>query len=377
MAVTLHRVRQHLVPQHPTLVLASPLFIGALILHLTSGVTPTLATDFLAFAFAAISDRRPIIGAAGVGLLLLVTALIRMSAPWPTLAEYSSILPVAVAFYHRRLRVAGLLVLSYVGILSAPAGGLHIVLTASLWVVVYAGTWAIAELLRERRRAQERAAAAQLAAQRQMIARELHDTVAHELSLMSMHVQQLGIEGSARLRDLDFIIDTCDTAIVQLRAMLAVLRSTDTAGLSRFRQPQRRLAEAYRDAVDRLTAHGFDVERHEHGALDSTPASTQWALAGVCHEVVNNVITHGAKGPVTLQFEMNDDEGETRLAVFNRVSTGGRRVDHVPLGLVGLKERVEAVGGRLYTSASGEHWMTMACIPHPSRIRTPRLEDRI
>ena len=64
--------------------------------------------------------------------------------------------------------------------------------------------------------------------QRHAIARELHDTVAHELSLMSMQVQRLGLRGDVDPDELETILDSCDNAIAQLRAMLSVLRSPDS-----------------------------------------------------------------------------------------------------------------------------------------------------
>lgn len=365
-----------LLRDHPALVLSVPMAVLAVSLHLMSQVTPALVTDLLAFLFAAVSGRRLLIGALGVGLTLAVAAL--QPPEWPTLAEYSSIIPIAVAVLQGKTRSAVLFAAGYLVVLVAEAESTaEFVQRALVWFTVYALTWAVTDLINQARRARQRVTHKQLVEQRHAIARELHDTVAHELSLMSMQVQRLGLRGDLDPDELESILDSCDNAIAQLRAMLSVLRSPDSPRTTLAEAPSGSLDEQCQAAVARLIANGFKAEYQRDGDPDEVPAAAQWALAGLCREAVSNIITHGDRNsPVTISLEAAAETGETRLAFFNRVGPRAHVPDHTPLGLIGLRERVEAVGGRLYAYASAGNWTTMACVPNRSRAVAKTKESR-
>lgn len=356
-----------LLRDHPAVVLAVPMAVLATTLHLLSQVTPALVTDLLAFFFAAVAGRRLLLGALGVGVMLVVAAL--LPAEWPTLAEYASIIPIAVAVLQGRTRFAVIFGACYLVTLVTEADSTAgLVQRALVWFTIYALTWAVTDLINQSRRARQRVTHKQLVEQRHAIARELHDTVAHELSLMSMQVQRLGLRGEVDPDELETILDCCDNAIAQLRAMLSVLRSPDSPR-TLTAEPSGSLDQQCHAAVERLINHGFTAEYQRDGDVEEVPVAAQWALAGLCREAVSNILTHGdPDSPVTISLEAHAETGETRLAFFNRVGPRAHVPDHTPLGLIGLRERVEAVGGRLYAYASAGNWTTMGCVPKQSRV---------
>lgn len=349
-------------PQKPALMMAVPMLAVCLVLHLSSGPTPAFVTDILTFVLAAIADRWLITSGIGVGVLLVVTLLLPPS--WPALAEYASLIPIASALLQNRQRLALAFGLSYLAINSWPLRpGVEFVRDFSLWFVVYAVLWATIDLLKRTREASKQATNEQLRGQRHAIARDLHDTVAHELSLMSMQAQRASIRGHIEPRDLDLIVESCDAAITQLRGILALIRLDDTNG----RLPgtaRQGLDEECKTSVARLQRHGFTVEYMCEGSIDLLPPAAQWALTGLCHEAISNIIRHGdPRGPVIFQVDADPEGTQTQLTLSNRILSEQPASKQAHLGLIGLRERVEAVGGRFYAGAAADQWLLLASVP--------------
>lgn len=346
----------------PALMMAVPMLAVCLALHLSGRLTLALATDLLAFGVAAFADRWLIASGVGVAVLLVVTLL--LPPAWPTLGEYASLIPVASALFQNRRRVALAFTAGYLAINSWPIQpGVEFLRALSLWFVAYAVLWATVDLLKRTQEAREQAAAEQLRKQRHAIARDLHDTVAYELSLMSMQVQRVSIRGRVEPRDLDPILESCDAAITQLRGILTLIRLDRTD--DRLQSAARRgLDEECRTSVDRLSRYGFDAEYTCEGSADLLPPAAQWALTGVCYEAISNVIRHGdPAGPVVLRVDADPDGREAQLVLSNQILPGRPAPRQAPLGLIGLHERVEAVGGRLRAGAAGDQWLLLASVP--------------
>lgn len=353
--------------RRPAFMVVVPVVFIIVILHLTGPVTPALATDLVAFGLAALADRWLVASGVGVGVMLVVTLL--LPSGWPTLAEYASLIPLAVALLQRRSRPALAFGLGYLVINSWPSDlGAELLRNLSLWVVAYAVLWASVELWNSTIEARDRTAKAQLRQQRHAIARDLHDTFAHELCLMSMQVQRAGIRGRLELGDLDSMLETCDAAITQLRGILVLMRLDDSATVQPITQ-RRDLDAACQEAVTRLSRHGFTAEYSCDGSVDDVGATAQWALAGICHEAASNVIRHGdPAGVVMISIDTASDSAEAQLALSNQVLAGHRPAGHATLGLIGMRERVEAVGGRLHTSLADDQWLTLACVPRRRNV---------
>jgi signal transduction histidine kinase len=316
----------------------------------------------------------------GVALLVLAVAAIpvRLVAPVPALlAAFGATLayvslgdvmgPIWVALIvtfghavwtgHRRAALA-VLGVGYVGFL-----GLGPLLGRTEWVG-WGGTLALAawlgvlytgcELLRTRRdRAREAeiaradAVRARVADERLAIARELHDVVAHTMSLISLQAGvALHVDGSMApaTRDaLEAIRSASKEALVELRSVLGVLRQVDEgAPLA----PTRGLA-GLDELVERARAAGVEVAVSLDADPDRLPRPVDLAAYRIVQEALTNVARH-AEPPVAEVVVGVGDDGLV-IAVRDEGS-GRRRGEALPSGgngIPGMRERAASVGGTL------------------------------
>jgi signal transduction histidine kinase len=198
------------------------------------------------------------------------------------------------------------------------------------------------------------------AEERRRIAREMHDLVAHSMSVM---VVQAG--GARRILDRDparaleaaeRIERTGREALAEMRHLLGVLHPGEEA---RALAPQPTLAEL--DAlITRARAAGLPVLLYEDGERRPLPAGLDLAAYRIVQEALTNALKYsgGAATEVTVTW------GSLELAIEVR-DRGRRRVardgGH---GLVGMRERVRVYGGELETGpARGGGWRVRATLP--------------
>ena len=209
--------------------------------------------------------------------------------------------------------------------------------------------WRHAELDRveqRRRRTREQTRAAALA-ERTVIARELHDVVAHHMSLLALRTD------SARYRYPDLSTDlreefaalnsTAREGLDEMRWLLRVLRSTDQTVPT---TPQPGTSEI-KQLVDRVRDGGVDVALRQHGDLDRLPAAVALSTYRIAQEALSNAMRHAPGARVTVDL---DEVGEhVRLAVRNDVDpTDPAPEDATPgHGLDGMRERAAMLGGTL------------------------------
>ncbi|MGC4876394.1 sensor histidine kinase [Micromonospora sp. DT43] len=283
-----------------------------------------------------------------VTTVALITGVIpNFAAAAPALAIGLSFYTVAVSTTTRRslLSAAGCLALVSVAL----------VLTAGdLWsrtgAVVYAAVmiapaWVIGWLLRERRalaaRQGEHLVRQAAAEERLRVARELHDVVAHTLSLIVVkaavanHVAEADPrEAGAALRVIE---ETGRTALTDVRRVLGVLREgtpyAPTPGLDELQVLARQAAIGGVDVR-------LDVRREE--SIGAVPESVGLAVYRIVQEAVTNVVKHAAPAACRATVTVTPDEVRVEVTDDGRrpVLTGGE--GH---GLIGMRERVALHGG--------------------------------
>ncbi|WP_030263614.1 sensor histidine kinase [Streptomyces sp. NRRL B-24484] len=182
-----------------------------------------------------------------------------------------------------------------------------------------------------------------VAEERGRIAREMHDILAHAVSLMVIQAEAgplvVRSDPDRAIRTFDTIADSGRDAMVQLRRVLGVLKED---GARPELAPQPVLAELPA-VVDRVRDAGITVraEIEEHG-----PADVQAAAYRIVQEALTNVLKHagarrvsvrvGVRGPA-LEVEVADD-GRGVPPAHGDALPGGR-------GLIGIRERAAACGG--------------------------------
>jgi signal transduction histidine kinase len=185
------------------------------------------------------------------------------------------------------------------------------------------------------------ARAAQAAAEeRTRIARDMHDILAHAVSLMIVQAEA----GAAVVhqspdkaeRSFDAIADGGREALTQLRRTLGVLRDGDALALS----PQPTLAGLAR-LVETVRSARIDVRMVVEGQPRDLPTDTEVALYRTAQEALTNTVKHANAGRAEVRLDWTGDALSLRVTddgVGPRPGNPGR-------GLIGIRERISACGG--------------------------------
>ena len=291
---------------------------------------------------------------------LLVTAVVGIGTAWLDLAYELIGIPAAllVAIYtcaalspplKRMIAVAGTAV-GLTASITVPGDELiNLAPNAIMVVVAYAlGTSARArrariDMLEERARrlAEEQEAAA--ARERQRIAREMHDILAHSMSLVVVQAEA----GPVAVRSdpdkaeevFDTISATAREALAQLRRTLSVLREDEAD-----RQPQPGL-DGLAPLVDRVRRAGLVASLEEHGERRSVPADIGATAYRIVQESLTNTVKHAAARHVSVRLDWQRDTLQVEVRDDGRGPAGDRGPGG--RGLLGMRERVKVAGGKL------------------------------
>lgn len=221
-----------------------------------------------------------------------------------------------------------------------------------------------------------------LVEERTRIARELHDVVAHSLSIISIQASTVRYRfddvGEEVIAELDEITDSARTALVEMRGLLAVLRQEDG---EQALAPQPTLSRIP-SLIESARRGSSVVNMQVHGELDDTIASETTSISAyrIVQEALSNAIRHEPGGTIDVQIGVGESaliidvqnassaEADTATAHFGGESeahdTSARR-PVVPIekasgqtggfGLLGMRERATFAGGSLHAGplASG------------------------
>jgi signal transduction histidine kinase len=204
--------------------------------------------------------------------------------------------------------------------------------------------------------------------ERARIAREMHDVLAHRISLVAMHAGALSYRGDLTPEEsrvtAEIIQQNAHHALLDLREILGVLRDSPTPDLVERPQPTLRdLAELIEDE-QRAGAHIRVVSSVEY---DAVPASIGRNAYRMVQESLTNARKHAPDTTVQLKLEGGPGAG-LRIEVRNPARVGmATGVPGAGLGLIGLAERAELSGGHLehFTDVQGD-FVVDAWLPWPS-----------
>ncbi|MGV9705802.1 sensor histidine kinase [Streptomyces sp. NPDC003483] len=272
----------------------------------------------------------------------------------------------------------------------APDG--HRITTLLTDAVLLVAAWALGRLARARTairdEALERAAAlereqaadarAAVMAERARIARELHDIVAHNVSLMV--VQTIAAD---RVQDRDghkahelhgTIEETGRATVTELRRLLDVLRTDEDAETDPNKEPPQPTIGALPTLVDSVRAAGLRVEFSTTGTPADLPAGSQLAVYRVVQEAFTNTLKHAGRTSTALSVAWEPDRHRLTVRLCDDGPPPGGTSARPPApargpghGLVGMRERVGAVGGSLHTGGRpGGGYCVHAVVPVPT-----------
>ncbi len=229
--------------------------------------------------------------------------------------------------------------------------------------------------LRARSEAQENRAAREVIAgtliehtargERARIARELHDVVAHHISMVAVQAEtaRLTTPGMppAGAQRLSAIGDTARAALTEMRRLLGVLRE-DTQPDSADRRPQPGLGQLNQLLDEARDASGAGARLILRGAPVALGAGVELAAYRIVQEGLTNARRHAPGAAVDVELNYTDD------ALRLRIRDNGPGPPPSPPdgghGLSGMRERAAAVGGELHTGpAAGRGFLIEATLP--------------
>ncbi|WP_444949493.1 sensor histidine kinase [Micromonospora ureilytica] len=231
-------------------------------------------------------------------------------------------------------------------------------LVFGLWVRARQDTLAALRDRAERlEREQEARADRVRAEERTRIAREMHDVVAHRVSLMVVHAGALEVTAvdPATVEAAALIRTTGRQALTDLREVLGVLRQAGPAVT-----PERGL-DTLDELIGESRAAGLRVSRRDEGVPTALPATLGRTAYRVVREALTNVRKHAADAETTVCLRYLPDGLE--VLVRNGPSEGGSTLPGAGQGLLGLRERVELLGGRLEATPVDGGFLVRALIP--------------
>lgn len=222
------------------------------------------------------------------------------------------------------------------------------VIFLTMWV---AGVWMNSHRrtveLAERTAGLEREAAAAIADERTRMARELHDIVSHNLSVVVL--QAAGARaGGASASTLEKIERSGREALVEMRRLLGVLREDDDAPELLTPQPGIGQLEQLAEAV---RAAGVPVDLAVAPDVRTLLPAVELAVYRIVQESLTNVLKHA--GPARAKVGVSREGDDVVVQVVD--DGAGANGTHAGHGLAGMRERVALFGGELRTgtSASG------------------------
>ena len=203
------------------------------------------------------------------------------------------------------------------------------------------------------------AAASRMNAERMRIARDLHDTIGHSLSVASLHAgvaAEAADEHSARSA-LEEVRAATSESLRELRRTVKVLRAGSSAG------PAPALGLASLDRVlETARAAGVEVDTELSVPAESLPRPVDAAAYRIVQESMTNVLRHAGATRVHVRAELTDGSLSLRISDDGpgRPPGTGRPLG---TGISGMRERAELLGGTLAAGRGPDGFTVQAQLP--------------
>jgi signal transduction histidine kinase len=295
-----------------------------------------------------------------------------------------AVYPVVLTSRRRRavLEVGAAIVAIEIGALVAPAGPDWGAMLPGLALATVG--WLAAENARTRRayidgvveraaeRVREREERARRAStdERLRIARELHDVVAHAMSIIAIRsgVARMALQTRPQEASeaLGIIENISHQALQELRSIVGVLRSAETDGTPAQREPAPGLADL-KQLVAQIGEAGVPVHLRVEGQPRRLPPGVDLSAYRIIQEALTNTVRHAA--PATAELILRYLPAEITIEVTDNgrssleASTGGQSTNGSGHGLIGMRERVALYGGNLQAEPTPSGFHVLARIP--------------
>jgi signal transduction histidine kinase len=221
------------------------------------------------------------------------------------------------------------------------------------------GAVAVMCRLRFAERERDLAAREAVVEERARIARELHDAIAHDVSLIVVQAGAERLALDATAGSTTYVLQTIERtgrgALTEMRRLVGMLRSSEGESLA----PQPSLADLPR-LVSQVREAGLPVELKVEGERRELPLGIELSAYRIVQEALTNALKHAGDARATVRVSYSPDQLELEVADDGvggpaRVAGGGH-------GLAGMRERVALYGGRLDAGRRPERGFTVRVV---------------
>ena len=200
--------------------------------------------------------------------------------------------------------------------------------------------------------------------ERQQLARELHDTVAHHVSAIAIQAQagrflagKSSLEGAAGA--LEAIEEEASRTLAEMRSIVGILRD---GGVDPEMAPRRRIADI-EDLATTFGVEGLSIVVETVGDLSSVQPSVEAAVYRLAQESITNTIRH-ARHATLVELRVDGGEDEVELTVLDNGRAPSSIISTSGYGLVGMSERTALLGGTFEAGPGSDRgWMVRATFP--------------
>jgi signal transduction histidine kinase len=308
----------------------------------------------------------------------LLTVPVSTAEPWPwavsSVASVTALAGLVASQGHRRLSSVMLAVFTVVSFILTMtpkandwASSAVAVMACGLAIIVgdfvHSRRNLASELAEERQTSATERELRSVVEERARIARELHDVVAHHMSMITVQAETARYRHNdlppSAITELTEIAKVARTSLTELRSLLSALRDESE---DPNRTPQPTLADIPA-LVDRITTTGPPITLTMLPATTDLPQVLQLAVYRIVQEALSNVVRHAGnaktrvtikKTSTTLHMEVTNDPPTTS---GHPPSSGGGH------GLVGLRERTTLLGGHFEVDQPSGGWRVRATFP--------------
>lgn len=305
------------------------------------------------------------------------TAILLFATDTPVVNGFAPLILVLMVMVVGSLAkvVLGVLALASAAVLLLAASAVHRLNEVALYLCFVALGWLVGyltrtqrQLLIEQQKMQAYLTERTAADERRRIAREVHDVIAHSLSITLLHVT-----GARRALEQDRDIDDAVDALVEaerlgrhamadIRRTISLLEVGQTRDSSPPIAPQPGIADLP-DLIHDFVQAGLPVTLRTEGEHDDVSAAVELALYRIAEESLANVAKHAPSAKAVVELTVS--ASAALLSIVNdmpvAVRTGPTARDG--RGLPGMRQRVELLSGVIDAGPSGAGWSVRAEIP--------------
>ncbi len=218
------------------------------------------------------------------------------------------------------------------------------------------------QLLLKQQEAQAQLAEHAAADERRRIAREVHDVIAHSLSVTLLHITGAR-RGLQEDRDVDDAVEALEQAEHLGRHAMADIRRTvgllDGAPMKMTPEPS---VDDIASLVDDFVRAGLQVDLNIDGPLDRVSAGIGLALYRIAQESLANIAKHAPDSQSTVTLAIS--RTSSTLTVTNRLPVAvAATAASDGSGVRGMRQRVHLLGGTIDVGPSGDGWLVRADLP--------------